>query len=200
VLDYCSGTFVPGPVPNATLPAGSIRRNVTYCSPHAGANYNFTPGAALQRTLDETHTGITLAELHWPSEIDQGVEDLHGAMHATLALYSLGILFAFLAMLGALAAFGADNFCAAVTLGSLALLSFLAFGGASAAVTAVAVKATDEVNKYGAPISVSASRGNGFLGLTWAATGCMLVASLAGCLGICGGGRRRSRRTGGKYV
>ena len=200
VLDYCSGAYEPQPVPNATLPASAIKRNVTYCSPHAGGHYNFTPGAALQRTLNETHTGVTLADLHWPAEIDEGVDGLHAAMNATLALYALGIAFAGLAMLGALAAFGAGHFCAAVTLALLAFLGFLAFGVASGAVTAVAVKATNEVNKYGAPISVSASRGNGFLGLTWAATGCMLVASLAGCLGMCGGGGRSSRRSSGKYV
>jgi hypothetical protein len=199
VLDYCSGSYEPQPVPNATLPAHDIKRNVTYCSPHATGHYNFTPGAALQQTLDETHTGVTLADLHWPSEIDTGIDDLHEAMNATLALYALGIAFAGLAMLAALAAFGASSVCAAVTLGILAFLGFLAFGVASGAVTAVAVKATREVNKYGAAISVSASKGDGFLALTWAATGCMLVASLAGCLGMCGG-RRAGRRSSGKYV
>jgi hypothetical protein len=198
VLDYCSGSYTPQPVPNATLPAGKIHRNVTYCSPHASGHYNFTPGAALQRTLDETHTGVTLADLRWPPEIDDGIDKLHEAMNATLGLYALGLVFTLLAMLAALAALGAGH-CAAVTLGLLAFLAFLAFGVASAAVTAVAVKATNEVNKYGAPISVSAHRGSGFLGLTWAATGCMLVASVAGCVGLCGGGRR-SRRTSGKYV
>ncbi len=198
VLDYCSGSYTPQPVPNATLPAGKIHRNVTYCSPHAGGHYNFTPGAALQQTLDETHTGVTLADLHWPAEIDDGVDALHAAMNTTLALYSVGLLFAFLAMFAALAAAGGGH-CAAVTLALLAFLGFLAFGVASGAATALAVKATNEVNHYGAPISVSASRGNGFLGLTWAATGCMLVATLAGCAGVCGGGRR-SRRTSGKYV
>jgi hypothetical protein len=199
VLDYCSGAYEPQPVPNATVSASHIKRNVTYCSPHAGGHYNFTPGQALQHTLDETGTGVTLADLHWPAEIDQGVDDLHKAMDATLALYALAIVFAFLAMMGSLAAYGAGNFCAAVTLGITAFLGFLAFGIASGVVTAVAVKATQEVNKYGAAISVSANRGNGFLGLTWAATACMLVASLASCLGMCGGGRR-SRRSSGKYV
>ena len=58
-------------------------------------------------------------------------------------------------------------------------LSFLALGVASGIVTAAAVKATDVINEHGQDVGIVASRGGKFLGMTWAATALMLVATVS---------------------
>jgi hypothetical protein len=193
-LDYCSGYYVPGPLPNATLPKSHIHMNVTFCSPRDG-RFNFTPGEAIQQTLDKTHTGITLKDLDWPSQIDDGVRDLKDLLKAFIVLYSIAIGLAFFTMVFALVwlvspSTDSRRGCAGLT-GTLAFLAFLFMGIASGLGTAVGVKADDVINKYGAKIGVSAERSNKWLALTWAAVACLLIASLVGCFGICLSGRRR---------
>lgn len=64
---------------------------------------------------------------------------------------------------------------------------------ASAITTAVAVKASNVINKHGKGIGVTASRGNRFMALTWVATG---LCSLNVFVWVfeCLRGRRRAKR------
>jgi SUR7/PalI family len=192
VLDYCEGRYTPQAVSNATLPMKDIHMNVTRCSPKGG-HFNFTPGAAIQATLDRTHTGITLQDLKWPSQIDSDFHDLEKLMQAFLVIYSIAIALAFFTMVASLIwlLFPGDGrrSCAGLT-GVIASLAFLAAGVASGLVTAVSVKGDHTIDKYGKDIGVSANRSNKLLALTWASTACLLIATLVGCCGICLGGRR----------
>jgi hypothetical protein len=201
MLDYCEGTFEPGPVPNATLKASKISRNVTHCS-NRTASFDFDPGAALQRTLDETNTGVTLSDLGWPDDLDKGIRALRDSVRATFALYCIGIGFAFFALVAflvwtVLPSTGRDRGRSFVGM-VLAFLSFFALGIASAIGTAVAVKGNDVIDKYGKAIGVEAERGNRYIALTWAATALMFLASLIGFVGLCFGGRKHKVRQYGE--
>jgi hypothetical protein len=193
VLDYCEGPYVPGPVPNATLPMKDIHMNVTMCSPKGG-HFNFTPGAAIQATLDRTHTGVTLQDLKWPTQIDSDFHDLQHLVQAFLVIYSIAIALAFFTMVAALVwllspGYDGSRSCAGLT-GIVAFLAFLAAGVASALVTAVSVKGDHTIDKYGSAIGVSSNRSNKLLALTWSSVACLLIACLVGCFGICLSGRR----------
>jgi SUR7/PalI family len=201
MLDYCEGSFEPGPVPNATLKASKISRNVTHCS-NRTSSFEFDPGAALQRTLDETNTGVTLSDLGWPADLDKGIRALRDSMRATFVLYCIGVSFAFLALVAFVIwmfgpSAGGDRgrpFACTV----LSFLSFFTLGIASAIATAVAVKGNNVIDKYGKAIGVEAERGNRYLALTWVATALMFVATLFGCAGMCFGRRKHRVRQYGE--
>jgi hypothetical protein len=71
-------------------------------------------------------------------------------------------------------------------------LAFLALGIASAIETAIVVKSTNAINKYGSDIGIAAYKGGKFMAMTWAATALMFLAA---CLWVaeCCMGRRRTR-------
>lgn len=201
LMDYCEGSFTPAPVPNATLPRGSIHKNVSTCS-NRTAMFSFDPTAALNATLNETHTGITLSDLHWPSEIEDGIRALRYAVRAAFVLYCIGTGFSLLTLLACTfwassCSRGGRGVAALEIL--LAILAFLSLGIASAIMTAVAVKGSHIINKYGNEIGVSADWGGKFLAMTWAATGLMFVASISGCFGCCLHRNRQDvKRVGGE--
>jgi hypothetical protein len=197
-MDYCYGTYTPGPVPNATLSKSNIHQNVTNCS-NQTAMFAFDPTMALQRSLNESGVHITLADLKWPKDLENGIKALGVAMKASFVLYCIGIALCFLTAVAS--AFWvsrcSDGGRLTATLEILmAVLAFLSLGIASAITTAVAVKGNSIIDKYGKPIGVSADRGNGFLGLTWAATVLMFIASIVGCAGCF---RKRDRKSVKRY-
>jgi hypothetical protein len=194
VMDYCHGYFVPGPVKNATV--HNIKRNITGCS-KTSAMFAFDPTAALEKSLNSsgrlsgTTANKVLDSLNWPEDIQKGLHALRAAFKAQFVLYCIAIGFTALTLLSCifwLFSGGRAGACSDIILSGLA---FLFMGIASAIATAIAVKASNIINKHGDDIGVSANRGTGFLGLTWAATACLFVASMAGCLGCFGVHRRR---------
>jgi len=70
-------------------------------------------------------------------------------------------------------------------------LTALCLAIASVLVTVVMVKGTHAIDKYGNDIGISGSKGNRFLALTWAATGCMVLAGLVCQIPLCFGGSVR---------
>jgi hypothetical protein len=195
VLDHCEGTYVPGPVPNATLPRSKIKTNVTSCS-NRTSFFTFDPAAAIQATLNKTKTGITLAELDFPQDLEKGITALRNSFHAIFILYCVAIGLAFLTLL--FSTFLATppgarlrRFVAAGLQILLIVLTAFCLAVASVLATVVTSKGTRIINKYGSHIGVSGSRGNGFLALTWAATGCMVLAFLVCQIPLCFGGSAR---------
>jgi hypothetical protein len=193
MLDYCYGQYTPLEVANATVHDSDISKNVTGCS-HTRAMYKFDPTQIVQDALNKTvGTKITLQDLKWPEDIDDGIRALNALMAAMFVLYVVAICLIFVALLtslGALVAAGRLSACANVVSSGLA---FVAVALASALVTAVVVKATALVNEYGNDVGVVASKGSKFLALTWAATGVMLVAMVVWVVEVCVG--RRQKRT-----
>ena len=76
-------------------------------------------------------------------------------------------------------------------------MAFLALGIASAISTAIIVKAVNAINKYGHEIGLAATKGKEFIGMTWAATVIMLLASFLWIF-ECVVGHRRGRSYVGK--
>jgi hypothetical protein len=180
MLNYCGGQYTPGEVANATLPLSNIKKNVTSCSASRAA-YKFDPTSIIQAALNNSTLGrkVTLKNLKWPKDIDNGIKALNALTAAMFVLYIISICLIFVALLATLFTLvSMDRLSAYVDL-MLGTLAFLAIGLASALVTAVMVKATDLVNEYGNGIGVEARYGKKFLALTWVATGLMLV--VVGC-------------------
>jgi len=191
LMDYCYGRYTPTTVPNATV---TPHKNVTHCS-NRTAMFAFDPTAALQKSLNDSGLDITLSQLNWPKDLEDGIKSLRVAVKGAFVLYCIGIGLCFLTILAC--AFWTSK-CSdggrgiAVVEIMVAFLAFLSLGIASAITTAVAVKGDKIIDKYGKPIGVSADRGNGFLGLTWAATVLMFLASILGCVGCFTKRNRRS--------
>lgn len=192
VLDYCEGSYTPRSVPNATVGFKDIHQNVTRCS-NRGSGVNFTPGQAIQQTLDRTGTGITLEDLHWDKNIDTQVKTIQILLKVMLGFYCLAIGFAFFTMIGALISLfkptsgrGTSAFTSIV-----GFLAFLALGIASGMVTAIGVKGDHIIDKYGKAVGISANRSNKLLALTWAGTALLFLGMIVNCFGICFFGKKR---------
>jgi hypothetical protein len=190
ILDYCYGDYTPGPVPNATLSSKDIHKNLTACS-NTTAPFHFDPTAIIQQKLNESGVDITLDDLNWPEDIQKGIDALNALETTMFVLYCIAIGFIGISFLAALpAVFAAGRLAACVNV-MFASLGFLAIGLASALVTAVIVKASNIINKYGREIGLEAQRGGKFLTITWVATGLMLLALVFWMFEVCFGHRRR---------
>lgn len=194
IMTFCEGYYIPGAVPNATLKAGSIHRNVTDCS-NRTAMFTFDPKKTLVQELNESTNGLVdLSQLHWPSEVDDALSALKTAQRAVFVLYCISIAFIFVAMIMAAGSiFSSRRLIAAINC-AIDFLAVVAIVIASALVTYIADKATNAINKYGKDIGVSADRGNKFLALTWAATGAMFVAFVVWLVAFFAGSRSERRR------
>ncbi|KAK5706582.1 hypothetical protein LTR97_001572 [Elasticomyces elasticus] len=201
LLDFCEGYYTPGPVPNSTLPRSQIHQNVTSCS-NRTAMYTFNPRETLQKELNASgHSNINLTDLDWPSDVDKGLHALIIAQKATFVLYCIAAALIGFAMLLALISIFMEGRLSAFINVLVDWLAFLAIGLASAIATAVAVKASDVINKYGDKIGVHANKGTKFLTLTWVATAVMLVASMVWCFDCIAGRRnKRSAPRKGGYI
>jgi SUR7/PalI family len=192
-LDFCEGNFTPQPRADANVKASDIHEVVKSCSPHAK---RYTPGGALQADLDAAGTGVTLDQIGWPDEIDDKFKILYDVVEAIIALYALAIFFSFMTILISLWWFIRNSGRCSIIFASLfAGLTFICVGVASGAVTAIGIKGVSIINQYGGDLSIVATRGNKFLAMTWAATGCALIAWFVSTFGIClSSGSRRERR------
>ncbi|KAI8940440.1 hypothetical protein NX059_004127 [Plenodomus lindquistii] len=193
MLNYCYGQYTPAESANATVSSSDISKNMTGCS-QSKAMYKFDPTRIVEDALNKTTgTQITLDDINWPSDIDSGIRALNALMAAMFVLYVIAICLIFLALLAALFAVLTSGRLSACLNFMLATLAFLAMAIASSLVTAVMVKATEVINKYGNDVGVVAYRGNKFLALTWAATGLMLVVLFAWIVEFCMGRRRGAK-------
>ena len=167
ILNFCEGYYKPGPMVNATVPKGSITKNVTSCS-NKTAMYHFDPKDTLAEELkNNTDGAIDLTDLKWPEEIDDAMNALKMAFNATFVLYCIAIGLIFLGLIGAVFGIFSTGRMGAVVNGLIEFLAFLSIMIASALVTTIAVKATHAINKYGDVVSIQATKGNRFLALTW---------------------------------
>ena len=176
IMTFCEGYYLPGPVPNSTVKAGTIHKNVTACS-NKTAMFTFDPRKTLVTELNESTNGLVdLSDLKWPEKVDDGLAALKAAQKAVFVLYCVSIALIFVAMIMAAGSiFSSRRLIVAINC-AIDSLAFIAIVIASALVTYIAEKATSVINKYGADIGVSADRGNKFLALTWAASAAMFIA------------------------
>lgn len=172
VMNYCQGMFEPNGT--AAVNGTHVSKNTTYCSPDdTMTSFNLT-----QVVEDALPHKVSLSDIHWPKEITDAENAIHITSIATVILYAVAIGFAGLAFFGAIFGLFTTGRLSACLNVLVDLLGFLAIAAASAVATVVIIKAVDAVNKYGNEIGISATKGNMFLGMTWAATGLMLIATL----------------------
>ena len=162
--------------------------------------YTFDPTRILEEALNKT-TGrnVTLQDLHWPAELQKGTAALNALVAAAFVMYVVAISLVFASLVAALFAVITAGRLSACLDFLMATVALVGLGLASGLVTAVIVKASNAINKYGNDIGLEAYRGGRFLALTWAATALMLVAVLA-CIGeFCLVRRHRQRQTYAKH-
>ncbi|KAL1794956.1 hypothetical protein ACET3X_006772 [Alternaria dauci] len=200
MLNYCQGQYEPGEVANATLSQSDISKNVTECA-ESRATYKFDPTQIIQDALNRTGVDITLQDLQWPEDIQNGIDTLNALMAAMFVLYVIAICLIFITLVtSVLGIFIGNGRLTPCVNFLLATLAFLAIGLASALVTAVMIKATDIINDNGSEIGLRANYGGKFLAITWAATALMLIAVLGWIASFCIGGKdRESRRARKPY-
>jgi hypothetical protein len=191
-LDYCEGSYVPTSLANATISQNDIHKNVTKCS-NRTAGYEFDPTAVLEKSLQDAGMNVTLDDLNWPEEIQNGVDALHALQKAVFILYCIGIALTFVALLTALVAVFATGRLTALINIMTSALAWIALAIASTIVTVVINKGSNIINKYGNPIGVEAHRGTKFLIIAWVGTGFMILASITWCF-ECIIGHRKTRQ------
>lgn len=198
ILDFCFGNYTPSPLPNATLKASDISKEVEGCS-NRTAMFTWDPVATLEEKLNATGLDITLEDLNFPSDIQRGIDALQILQKTTFILYCIGIALIFVSLIASIPAIFSNGRGSACVNFCLALLAFLAVGLASALVTAVIVKGSNVINEYTEDVGIEAHRGSKFLALTWSATALMFIAVITWVVDVCVGGRRGKREQQGKY-
>jgi hypothetical protein len=176
ILNYCEGYFVPGPVPNATVPKNSISKNVVHCS-HVDLLSVFDPQSILRQQLGVG--GLGLDDLDWPTQMSTGLDALSKAQHAMKWLYVATAGFTCVALATTVVQtclFGGVVMNLPIWIAESAGLLTLSL--ASGLVTAFAVGSTKLINSLGQDFGVCATVGVKFLSLTWAAVTAMLISVL----------------------
>lgn len=196
MLDYCEGFFVPGPVPNATLSASSIHKNVTACGNHTSM-FTFDPRAALEQSIAANNlTGLnpndTLSKLAFPDELEMNVRTFHTAWKVMFVMYCTAIALAFLAVFASAAGLFIDEHSGRGLLGGLLIPSVAAMLFtclvadlliASAISTVLQTNIVSYINTNGDGKGISATVGGQFMALTWATTAVAFAGSVAWCVG-----------------
>ena len=176
ILNYCEGSFVPGPFPNTTIPNDSISKNVVHCS-HVSLLSVFDPSSALKRKLGASGPGF--ANLLWPSQMSSGLDALSKVQHAMKWLYVIASVFVCAAVIIiAIQPCMLGRIILKIPILLVKWTGLLTLGLASAMVTAFAVRSAKLINESGQDLEISASIGVKFLALTWAAVVAMLVAAV----------------------
>jgi hypothetical protein len=138
---------------------------------------------------------LSLTDINWPDDIQDSIDLLNSALLATFILYVLAVGFSGLAMLACIGAFflfsrrgvNAVN----LILSSLAALVLLI---SSILVTVAGKKGVNKLNDIGDDVGISASLGNKFLALTWAAAAVMIAAAIYWFVHLCLMRRERKRQ------
>ncbi|KAJ5320105.1 hypothetical protein N7508_000388 [Penicillium antarcticum] len=171
IMSYCSGEL------GTTDPSAGVTRNVTTCS-NRTILFAFDPTQAWPKEV--THG----AELDWPRVIADDFHAFRMTSRAMAVLYciSVGVLGAVLIgrVFGTVKPWGG--------------MGFFEFGGlifgsssltiASIIATVLAFEFVSLVNAHGEGSNVSASYGEKFLGMTWAAVGLLLAGSVASFVNV----------------
>ncbi|KAF4952423.1 hypothetical protein FGADI_6781 [Fusarium gaditjirri] len=188
VMATCDGQYKP----NATSPGAGY--NVTNCT-NSAPEKRFNLTEMLDKQLEVGPIQLSLADINWPDDIQDSIDLLNTALLVTFVFYVLAVGFSGLAMVASAGAFflfarrgvNAVN----VILSGLAALVLLI---ASILVTVAGKKGVSKINDVGDDVGLSASVGNKFLALTWAAAALMIIASIYWVMHLCLMRRERKRQ------
>ncbi|KAL7801318.1 actin cortical patch SUR7/pH-response regulator pali [Trichoderma aethiopicum] len=171
IMNACMGSFGP----NAT--ASHYKLNTTNCTSSPANRFNLTE--ILDHQLSIGPLDLNLADIHWPGGIQSSIDTLNGALLALFVFYVLGVGFSGLAMLACVPAFLLqDKRLFLMVNGALALLAAATITLGSIIATAASAVAVSAINDKGEPVTLVATQGGKFYGLTWAAAALMIVSAL----------------------
>jgi len=194
LMDMCYGYYKP----NATAAGASL--NISNCTAPV-AMYHFDPAETINTQLLTGPFSINISDIGWNSTMEDGVTAINTLVNATFVLYTLGIAFSGLSIITtAITFFLAYSHRVTVSNWTISFLAASALTIASALVTVVTGKVADAFNQYGDEIGVYAYKGTKFLGLTWAASALMIVATtswFADCYRATRDRKRAVREKGG---
>jgi len=187
LLDMCEGTYKP----NAT--AKGANKNITHCT-NQTAMHHFDITSLISSELEVGPFDLSIEDLGWTDDIQEGLDDLNTLLDATFVLYAIGIAAAGCAIIAAVLAFFLHG-SRLISFGNwgLATLSFVTLLIASIIITIFQKKGTHIINKYGNEIGLYAYKGNKFLIITWVSVAAMFLASCAWVVEFCIG-RKNKRR------
>ncbi|KAF5569809.1 hypothetical protein FPHYL_1798 [Fusarium phyllophilum] len=188
VMATCDGQYKP----DATSPGAGY--NVTNCT-NSAPEKRFNLTEMLDKQLEVGPFQLNLADINWPDDIQDSIDLLNTALLVTFVFYVLAVGFSGLAMVASAGAFflfarrgvNAVN----VILSGLAALVLLI---ASILVTVAGKKGVNKINDVGDDVGLSASVGNKFLALTWAAAALMVIAAIYWVMHMCLMRRERKRQ------
>ncbi|KAF5989999.1 hypothetical protein FBULB1_358 [Fusarium bulbicola] len=188
VMATCDGQYKP----NATSPGAGY--NVTNCT-NSAPEKRFNLTEMLDKQLEVGPFQLNLADINWPDDIQDSIDLLNTALLVTFVFYVLAVGFSGLAMVASAGAFflfarrgiNAVN----VILSGLAALVLLI---ASILVTVAGKKGVNKINDVGDGVGLSATVGNKFLALTWAAAALMIIAAIYWVMHLCLMRRERKRQ------
>jgi hypothetical protein len=184
MMDYCFGSY--------NLHSTSIGTTVSGCSTRT-VLFAFDPMPILQKALDKAGIGIAVEQLNWPQALQDGISQLKLIAHIAFATYSLAISLCFCTIIACGYWMSPYSHGSRRIVALTLTISGAAFGSlmcASVMVTILMEKGEFHAGKYGRLMGITVFRGNGYLGLTWAA---MLMA-LAGMVTVGGECCRRRNR------
>ncbi|RDL31958.1 Uncharacterized protein BP5553_09360 [Venustampulla echinocandica] len=186
LMDLCDGSYTP----NAT--AQGTNANVSSCS-NQTAMYRFDITTPLNRALENGPLHINLTTLHFPTEIQDGLDSLSMALNATFVFYAIGIAAAGLVVIISLISFFAGSSILSICNIVVSVLSFFALLVASIIITVLQAKAVKLLNNHGNDVGLYAYKGGKYLILTWVATAAMAVAMMVSVGELVMGKRQRQR-------
>jgi len=194
VMDSCEGMYKP----NAT--AHNPGLNVTNCTSSRQENrFNLT--RMLDQELEVGPFDLNLADIKWPSDIQEKLNIINDALYALFILYVIGIVLSGVGALGAIASFfQADRRSLVLLNFVIAVLAALAITIGSIIVTIALSKGVHDINKVGKDVDVHASKGDKFLALTWVASASMIIATGLWVVQFCVAWRVRSKTKHGKAM
>lgn len=168
--NFCEGMYKP----SALDP--SARLDVEKCSNPSSA-FQFKIADILNEQLAIGPLHISLENLKWPDSIQENLDKLAAAYHATLAFYAIAIIFLGICIISSLFIFFGSstpillfNTWILLGLGSLCLLL------SSIIITIAGSKASGIINDKGNKVGVYAYQGHKYLALSWCS---VVVAFLA---------------------
>ncbi|KAJ5143807.1 uncharacterized protein N7515_002594 [Penicillium bovifimosum] len=172
LMSYCQGTL------GTTDPSAGVTRNVTSCS-NRTILFSFDPMQAWPKA-SSTHG----PELEWPRVISDDFHAFSTTSRAMAVLYCMGIGAMGAALLVQVwTSLAPRNGQGLFEFGFLTL-GFFTVSIASIIATVIAFEFVALINAHGKGSNVSASYGGQFLGMTWAATGLLLVGSAASFVNV----------------
>ena len=144
---------------------------------------HFDISEQLSKELQVGNLHLSLSDIGWPSDIQDGLNGLNTVLSTLFILYIVGISATGLNIVTPPIVLLRERSRLGQFSKGLASLSFLSLLAASIIITFVQFKAVDLINKYGNDIGVYASGGGEFMAFTWVAVLFMFIVVVADTCG-----------------